>query len=79
MIIVTLATVPSVRKGIALSITPHLIKRLFISPWSASNCDINISETNCGTAMVITKIVRQSFLHLTPFLFIIIATIIPSI
>ena len=49
-----------------------------LSKYGYIDIEINNSETNCGTAIVNTKIDLHSFLNLIPFLLISIATIIPK-
>ena len=71
------AQVGSSQKGSALSIQPRLISVPFRMP-SLANILLTYSrEMNWGMAMVITRMVRHSFLALMPFLLMAMATNMP--
>ncbi len=59
-------------------IKPILLRRAFSGPSSLSKFRIINNEMNCGTAMVITKMVRHIFFHFNPLVLINKARIIPK-
>ena len=65
------------QNGIACWIQPHLSSRPLTRPSLANILPTYSRDTNCGTAMVMTRIVRQSFFSLMPFLLIMMATAMP--
>ena len=77
-IIENFAQVPSLRNGNALEINPHLSSSAFTGPQSANKLRIINKETNCGTAIVITKIVRKIFFPRKPLVLINNANKIPK-
>ena len=75
---VNFAQFGSVKKGIEESIKPQFNNRALIGPEPFKRFRIIKSETNGGTAIVITKIVRQNALYFKPFVLISKAKMIPK-
>ena len=75
---VNFAQFGSVKKGIEESIKPQFNNRALIGPEPFKRFHIIKSETNGGTAIVMTKIVRQNALYFKPFVLISKAKMIPK-
>ena len=64
--------------GLAAETSPIFSRIALIGPASLSKFLMIRSEMNCGTAMIITKIVRHIFFNFKPLVLIIRAKIIPK-
>ena len=73
----TLAHIVLVQNGSGVSIQPHSISRLLTAPCGWNICLITRSDTNCGTAIEITKHVRQKALQCVSLRLITIARMSP--
>ena len=77
-ITIILASVPFPQKRMGSLIQPKLISHPLMMPLSLKRFEMYNSDINCGTAMEMTKIVRQNFFIFIPFLFIIMARNMPK-